>query len=97
MTSSALRDASAPRCLRVGHSIVKAGSRLDELPARLEGATWDMVELDVLTHEGELVVAHDPSDLTHPEPIRFADALAALRDLLPERDPVRRRHQDDGV
>jgi glycerophosphoryl diester phosphodiesterase len=85
MTSAALRDRSAPRCLRVGHSIVKAGSSLDGLAARLEGATWDMVELDVLNHEGDLVVAHDPTDLTHPEPIRFADALAALRDLLPER------------
>ena len=68
----------APRCLRVGHSIVKPGSGLDSLAARLHGATWDMVELDVLTREGELVVAHDPGDLTHPESIRFADALVTL-------------------
>jgi glycerophosphoryl diester phosphodiesterase len=85
MTSSALRDGSAPRCLRVGHSIVKAGSSLEGLAARLEGAAWDMVELDVLVHDGELVVAHDPSDLTHPKSIRFTDALSALADLLPER------------
>jgi glycerophosphoryl diester phosphodiesterase len=84
MTPVALHDGPAPRCLRVGHSIIKAGSRLDELPARLEGATWDMVELDVLARGDELVVAHDPSDLSHPVPVRFADALAALRDLLPE-------------
>ena len=83
MTSTALRDSSEARCLRVGHSIVKAGSSLDELPARLAGAGWDMVELDVLTHNGELVVAHDPADLSHPRPIPFAEALAALRDVLP--------------
>lgn len=83
MTFAALRDSSEMRCLRVGHSIVKAGSSLDELPARLAGAGWDMVELDVLTHEGRLVVAHDPADLDHLRPIAFAEALAALRDVLP--------------
>lgn len=83
MTSAALHDEPASRCLRVGHSIVKAGSSLDELPARLAGAAWDMVELDVLAHHGELVVAHDPSDLSHSQPIRFLEALMALRELLP--------------
>src|SRR5665213_1785224 len=83
MTFAALRDSSEARCLRVGHSIVQAGSRLGELPARLAGAGWDMVELDVLTRSGELVVAHDPADLNHPQPIPFAEALAALRDVLP--------------
>jgi glycerophosphoryl diester phosphodiesterase len=83
MTSTALRDSSPARCLRVGHSVIKAGSRLDELPARLAGAGWDMVELDVLSQGGELVVAHDPADLSHCQPIRFPEALAALRDLLP--------------
>jgi len=83
MTSAALRDSSQARCLRVGHSVIKAGSRLDELPARLAGAGWDMVELDVLTQGGELVVAHDTADLSHPQPILFAEALAALSDHLP--------------
>jgi glycerophosphoryl diester phosphodiesterase len=84
MTSVTLSDSGAPRCLRVGHNIVKPGSRLDELPARLAQSRWDMVELDVLAHGGGLVVAHDSSDLAHPEPIVFADALTALRDALPE-------------
>jgi glycerophosphoryl diester phosphodiesterase len=83
MTVPAHPDSTQARCLRVGHSIVKAGSNLQDLPARLAGAGWDMVELDVLTHNGELVVAHDPTDLTHPRPIPFADALTALRDELP--------------
>jgi glycerophosphoryl diester phosphodiesterase len=80
MTSAAT---PAPRCLRVGHGIVKAGHNLDDLPARLADSAWDMVELDVLAHGGELVVAHDSADLTHPRPIPFADALRALRDQLP--------------
>ncbi len=71
-------------CRRVGHSIIKAGGDLDQLAARLEGATWDMVELDVLARGDELLVAHSPGDLEHPRPVRFAAALAALRDLLPE-------------
>jgi glycerophosphoryl diester phosphodiesterase len=83
MTSGALLDGSGARCLRVGHSVVKAGSSLDELPARLADAAWDMVELDVLAHDGELIVGHDHADLGHPQPIAFADALAALRDQLP--------------
>jgi glycerophosphoryl diester phosphodiesterase len=82
MTFAALLDSSEARCLRVGHSVIKAGSRLDELPTRLAGAGWDMVELDVLTRNGELVVAHDSADLDHPQPIPFAEALAALRDVL---------------
>ncbi len=68
---------------RVGHSIVKAGANLADLEGRLAGAGWDMVELDVLALGDELVVAHDPADLEHPKPVRFADALRALRDLLP--------------
>jgi glycerophosphoryl diester phosphodiesterase len=83
MSSAALRNSSGARCLRVGHSIVKAGSSLDDLPAHLADAGWDMVELDVLTHRGELVVAHDPGELSHPRPIPFAEAVAALRDVLP--------------
>jgi glycerophosphoryl diester phosphodiesterase len=70
-------------CLRVGHSIVAPGADLDDLARVLAGADWDMVELDVLTLDGELVVAHDPTDLAHPEPLRFADALQALHDALP--------------
>jgi glycerophosphoryl diester phosphodiesterase len=70
--------------LRVGHKIIVPGSRLEDLPARLEGATWDMVEIDVLSHGDRLVIAHDPSDLTHEVLIDFADALAALSELLPE-------------
>jgi glycerophosphoryl diester phosphodiesterase len=80
MTSAAT---PAPRCLRVGHSIVKAGHSLDDLAARLADTTWDMVELDVLARGGELLVAHDSADLSHPQPIAFADALHALRDQLP--------------
>jgi glycerophosphoryl diester phosphodiesterase len=83
MTFAAPRDGSGARCLRVGHSIVKAGSSLDELPARLAGTAWDMVELDVLAHGGGLVVAHDPADLIHPRPTPFAEALVSLRDALP--------------
>ena len=71
--------------LRVGHKIIAPGSRLQDLPERLEGANWDMVEIDVLSHGDRLVIAHDPSDLTHEVLIDFADALAALSELLPER------------
>ncbi len=70
---------------RVGHSIITAGADLDQLAAHLEGASWDMVELDVLARGDELIVAHSPDELDHPRPVRFADALRALRDLLPER------------
>ena len=69
--------------LRVGHKIIVPGSRLGELPARLEGATWDMVELDVLSHGDRLVIAHDPGDLEQDVLIDFADGLAALAELLP--------------
>jgi glycerophosphoryl diester phosphodiesterase len=72
-----------PRLRRVGHSIIKAGGDVEELPERLQGASWDMVELDVLARGEELLVAHSPVDLEHPRPLRFADALVALRDLLP--------------
>lgn len=73
------------RCRRVGHSIVKAGAGLDGLERRLAGTSWDMVELDVLlSDDGQLVVAHDPGELLHPEQIPFADALRVLRELLPE-------------
>lgn len=71
------------RVRRVGHSIVAAGGRLEDLERQLSGASWDMVELDVLHHRGELVVAHDPTDLAHPEQIPFAQALRHLRELLP--------------
>jgi len=80
MTSTAT---PTPRCLRVGHGIIQAGHSLDDLPARLADAGWDMVELDVLARGGELVVAHDSADLSHPQPVAFADALHALRDQLP--------------
>jgi glycerophosphoryl diester phosphodiesterase len=82
-TSATRTESSGARCLRVGHSIIKAGSDLADLPARLTDADWDMVELDVLIDDGELVVAHDPGDLVHPRPIGFAEALAALREALP--------------
>ncbi len=72
-----------PVLRRVGHSIIKAGGDLGELATRLDGASWDMVELDVLARGDELLVAHSAIDLDHPRPLRFADALAALRDLLP--------------
>ncbi len=68
----------------MGHSIITAGADLSQLAARLEGASWDMVELDVLARGDELIVAHSPDELDHPRPVRFADALVALRELLPE-------------
>jgi glycerophosphoryl diester phosphodiesterase len=71
------------RVRRVGHSIVKAGTGLEDLERRLSGSTWDMVELDVLRSGDELVVAHDPTDLQHPSQIPFAEALHSLRQLLP--------------
>jgi glycerophosphoryl diester phosphodiesterase len=77
-------SAGEPRCRRVGHSIIKAGADLEQLAEHLEGAGWDMVELDVLARGEELVVAHSVQDLEHPRPVRFADALLALRELLPE-------------
>jgi glycerophosphoryl diester phosphodiesterase len=76
-------SAADPRLRRVGHSIIKAGGDVQELRKRLEGARWDMVELDVLARGEELLVAHSLLDLDHPRPLKFADALVALRDLLP--------------
>lgn len=78
------RFTDTPSPLRVGHKIIVPGSRLEELAARLEGAAWDMVELDVLSHGDRLVIAHDPSDLEQEVLIDFADALTALGELLPE-------------
>lgn len=69
---------------RVGHSIVKVGAGLEGLESRLHGAQWDMVELDVLRRGDELLVAHDPGDLEHPEQIPFGQALETLRRVLPE-------------
>jgi glycerophosphoryl diester phosphodiesterase len=66
------------RCLRVGHSIVSPGMALDQLKARLDGADWDMVELDVLRRDGRLVVAHDASDFALPVLVDFEEALQAL-------------------
>jgi glycerophosphoryl diester phosphodiesterase len=77
--------ASGPAPLRVGHKIIVPGSRLEDLPARLQGATWDMVEIDVLSHGDRLVIAHDPADLQREPLIDFDDALAALGRLLGER------------
>jgi glycerophosphoryl diester phosphodiesterase len=79
-------DASPPATapLRVGHQIIVPRSRLEDLPARLEGATWDMVEIDVLSHDDRLVIAHDPADLVHEPLIDFATALAELARLVPE-------------
>lgn len=75
---------AAERCRRVGHSIIRAGADLGALPDRLEGATWDMVELDVLARGKELLVAHSLEELDDPRPIRFAEALVALCELLPD-------------
>lgn len=83
VTAASAAPAGAARCRRVGHAIVKPGLGLAELERRLQLAEWDMVELDVLRRDGELIVAHDPSDFDHPERIAFTDALRALRDLLP--------------
>ncbi|MGH2843222.1 MAG: hypothetical protein ACRDKL_06490, partial [Solirubrobacteraceae bacterium] len=68
---------------RVGHAFVRAGDDLATLGERLAAGAWDLVELDVLASGGELLVAHDAADLLHPRPVRLADALAALRELLP--------------
>ncbi len=80
--STSRQDFDPGPCRRVGHNIVAPGGDLDDLERRLAGAEWDMVELDVLARGDELVIAHDSADLEHPKPIRFADALRALRDLL---------------
>src|ERR1700759_2135849 len=72
-------------CRRVGHSIIKAGGDLNALAAQLQGDDWDRVELAVLARGDELLVAPSPTDLEHPRPLHFAEALAALRDLLPDR------------
>ncbi len=82
--TEAIHHRGPARVRRVGHSIIAAGGRLEDLEHQLSGAGWDMVELDVLRHDGELVVAHDPTDLEHPEQIPFAEALHRLRALLPE-------------
>jgi glycerophosphoryl diester phosphodiesterase len=74
--------AEGSRLLRVGHSIIGAGIELDALPARLDGAQWDMVELDVLRHGDRLVVAHDPGELGHPSLVGFEEALQALAALV---------------
>jgi glycerophosphoryl diester phosphodiesterase len=66
--------------LRVGHSIVAPTAPLSTLDARLRDADWDMVELDVLRRDGELVVAHDPSDFTAAPSVPFAEALQVLRE-----------------
>jgi glycerophosphoryl diester phosphodiesterase len=71
------------RSRRIGHNIIKPGSGLAELTDRLAGASWDMVELDVLSLGSELVIAHDASDLEHPVPIPFERALEALCEHLP--------------
>lgn len=68
----------------MGHKIIVPGSRLDDLAGRLEGASWDMVEIDVLCHGDRLVIAHDSADLNHETLIDFSDALEALGRLLPE-------------
>jgi glycerophosphoryl diester phosphodiesterase len=73
-----------PGWRRVGHRIVGPGDTLEDLAERVATAGWDMVELDVLEHEGRLWVAHDPAELTHPRPLLFADALRALREALPD-------------
>jgi glycerophosphoryl diester phosphodiesterase len=52
------------------------------LTSRLGSAAWDMVELDVLRHEGRLVVAHDAGDLARPGLIGFEEGLEALGDVL---------------
>src|ERR1700756_1245096 len=72
------------RVRRVGHSIVRPGTALEDLERRLSGTSWDMVELDVLRSGDELVVAHDPAELEHPRQIPFAQALQTLRKVLPE-------------
>lgn len=79
MTASTAHGSSL---LRVGHAVINARSGLDALAARLDGAAWDMVELDVLRHEGRLVVAHDPGDLRRSTPIDFSQALRALAALV---------------
>jgi glycerophosphoryl diester phosphodiesterase len=64
--------------LRVGHAIIGAQAEIETLAARLDAAEWDMVELDVLRHDGRLVVAHDPGDLTRAALVGFEEALRAL-------------------
>jgi glycerophosphoryl diester phosphodiesterase len=70
-------------CLRVGHAIIHPDAPLAELEARLAGADWDMVELDVLRDGDRLLVAHDPSQLAAPVRVEFADALRAIAELAP--------------
>ena len=75
-------DLRSDRCLRVGHSVVEPGQPLRELAARLDGAEWDMVELDVLSAGDRLVVAHDAGDLALPVQVDFGEALATLASLV---------------
>ncbi len=74
--------ADRPQILRVGHSIIGAGVELDALAERLDGAGWDMVELDVLRDGDRLVVAHDPGELGQPGLVGFEEALQALARLV---------------
>jgi glycerophosphoryl diester phosphodiesterase len=67
----------------VAHGVIRAGEGRAELETRLAATDWDMVELDVLARGDELLVAHDPSDLAHPSPLRFTEALALLEEALP--------------
>ena len=73
-----MSSAGTSQPLRVGHAIVSPARPLSGLATRLDGVRWDMVELDVLRLGDRLVVAHDPGELDHPDPIDFDAALAAL-------------------
>lgn len=67
----------------MAHSFIAPGAGLAEIAARLEREQCDMVEIDVMSRAGELVVAHSAADLKRPTLLTLESALHALSKYLP--------------